>query len=77
MNVKLHKYCENTGKIVKISCVRCHFVNLTFSFLCFHKNFSLVLSQITNYLYSLTNAKKKKKEYDMPYSGTSVLSTEN
>ena len=34
--------------------------NLTFSFLCFHKNFSLVLLQITNYLYSITNAKKKK-----------------
>ena len=26
VNVKFHKNCENTGKIVKISCVRCHFV---------------------------------------------------
>ena len=26
MNVKFHKDCENTGKILKISCVRCHFV---------------------------------------------------
>ena len=24
-NVKFHKNCENTGKILKISCVRCHF----------------------------------------------------
>ena len=26
MNVKFHKNCENTGKILKISCVRRHFV---------------------------------------------------
>ena len=26
INVKFHKNCENTGKILKISCVRCHFV---------------------------------------------------
>ena len=26
MNVKFHKNCENTGKILKIVCVRCHFV---------------------------------------------------
>ena len=26
MNVKFHKDCENTGNILKISCVRCHFV---------------------------------------------------
>ena len=26
INVKLHKNCENTGKILKISCVRFHFV---------------------------------------------------
>ena len=26
MNVKFHKNCENTGKILKISCVRCNFV---------------------------------------------------
>ena len=26
MNVKFHKNCENTIKILKISCVRCHCV---------------------------------------------------
>ena len=25
MNVKFHKNCENTGKTLKISCVRCNF----------------------------------------------------
>ena len=48
MNVKFHKNCKNTGKILKISCVRCNFV--TFIFSGSHKTFSLVLLQITNYL---------------------------
>ena len=26
MNVKFHKNYENTGKILKLSCVRCNFV---------------------------------------------------
>ena len=26
LNVKFHKNCENTGKILKMSCVRCNFV---------------------------------------------------
>ena len=33
MNVKFHKNCENTGKILKISCVRCHFVKFDIYFL--------------------------------------------
>ena len=33
MNVKFHKNCENTGKILKISCVRCNFVRLDIHFL--------------------------------------------
>ena len=33
MNVKFHKDCENTGKILKISCVRCHFVKFDIYFL--------------------------------------------
>ena len=41
MNVKFHKNCENTGKLLKISCVRCNFVK-----------FSVVLLQITNYIFS-------------------------
>ena len=32
MNVKFHKNCENTGKILKISCVRCHFVKFDIYF---------------------------------------------
>ena len=42
INVNFHKNCENTGKILKISCVRCHFLNLTFILLGSHKKFSLV-----------------------------------
>ena len=26
LNVKFHKNCEKTGKILKISCLRCNFV---------------------------------------------------
>ena len=33
MNVKFHKNCENTGKILKISCVRCNFVKFDIHFL--------------------------------------------
>ena len=33
MNVKFHKNCENTGKILKISCVRCDFVKFDIHFL--------------------------------------------
>ena len=33
MNVKFHKNCENTGKILNISCVRCNFVKLDIHFL--------------------------------------------
>ena len=50
MNVKFHKNCENTGKILKISCVRCHFVKFDKYFL------GLSLEQIIDniyYIYSL------------------------
>ena len=33
MNLKVHKNCENTGKILKISSVRCNFVKFDFHFL--------------------------------------------
>ena len=33
MNVKFHKNCENRGKILKISCVRCNFVKFDIHFL--------------------------------------------
>ena len=32
MNVKFLKNCENTDKILKISCVRCHFVKFDIYF---------------------------------------------
>ena len=35
MNVKFYKNCENTGKILKISCARCHFVKFDVNFLGF------------------------------------------
>ena len=35
MNVKFHKNCENTGKILKISCIRCNFVKFDMYFLGF------------------------------------------
>ena len=48
MNVKFHKNCKSTGKIRKISCVKCNFVTFTFS--SSHKTFFLALLLITNYL---------------------------
>ena len=33
MNVKVQENCENPGKILKISCVRCHSVNFDTYFL--------------------------------------------
>ena len=33
MTVKFHKNCENTGKFLKISCVRCSFVKFDIHFL--------------------------------------------
>ena len=44
INVSFHKNCENTGKSLKISCVRCHFVKFDIYFLTLSKKFSLVLS---------------------------------
>ena len=33
ITVKFHNNCDNTGKILKISCERCHFVELDICFL--------------------------------------------
>ena len=33
LNVKFHKNCDYTGKILKISCVRCNFVKFDIHFL--------------------------------------------
>ena len=51
-NVKFHKNCEKTGKVLKISCARHHFVKFDIYFLALDKKFSLVLLHITNYIYS-------------------------
>ena len=48
INVKFHENCENTGKVLKISCVRCHFVKFDIYFL--GLSYSLVLLQIANYI---------------------------
>ena len=32
MNVKFHKNCDYTGKILKISCVRCNFAQFDIHF---------------------------------------------
>ena len=37
INVSFHKNCENTGKSLKISCVRCHFVKFDIYFLTLSK----------------------------------------
>ena len=33
INARFHKNCENTGKILEISCVRCNFVKFDIYFL--------------------------------------------
>ena len=52
INVKFHKNCKNTAKILKISWAKCHFVKFGIYFLGSYKKFSLVLLQITNYIFS-------------------------
>ena len=52
MTMKFHKNCENTGEILKISRKRCTFVKFDILFLGSHKTFSLVLPQMTNYIFS-------------------------
>ena len=52
INVKFHKNCENTAKILKISYVRCYFVKVDIYFLgLIIRNFLWSLLQITNYIY--------------------------
>ena len=68
MNVKFHKNSENIGKILKISWVRCHFLNLSFFFFSgSHKKYSLVLLHITDYIYSPWKM-QKRKQYCLEYS---------
>ena len=61
-NVKFHKNFENTVKIVKISCVRCHcFVKFDIRFL--EPSKEIFFGVIT----SITLEKYKKKECDVVY----------
>ena len=51
MSVKIHKNCDYTGKILKISRVRCNLVK--FDILSgSHKKFLFVLLQIIYYIFS-------------------------
>ena len=56
MNVKSHKNCANTGKILKVSRVRCNFVKFDDhfrpEFSDSHKKFSLGLLQMTYFSLS-------------------------
>ena len=52
MNAKFHKNCDYTGKILKISFVRCHFVKFDICFLGLHKKFFSVLLQMIYYIFS-------------------------
>ena len=54
IKVKFLKNCENTGEILKISCVR----YLTFIFSGSYDKFCSVLLSISNYTYPLKNVKK-------------------
>ena len=58
MNVKFHKNGENTGKILKMSCVRSNIVNFDI-FLGSHKKFSLVFIIITGRLITSLTLEKE------------------
>ena len=76
MTVKFHKNCENTGKILKFHVQDVILWNLMVIFLGSRKKFSLVLLQMTNYIFSPWKILKTMK-YALNYSGTRFLSTEN
>ena len=63
MNVKVHKNCENPGKIPKISCVRCHFVNFDRYFLKLPAEIFFGVIADNYYIYS--PSKMQKKECNM------------
>ena len=52
MNVKFHKNYENTGKLLKISCVRCNFVKFDILW-----NFCGVITDNKLHLQPFKNAK--------------------
>ena len=72
MNVKCHKNCENTGKVLKMPLVRCNFVKFDIHFFRAPvRKFLWVLLHMTDYTLAL------KMRYRVNYSGTRFLSTES
>ena len=63
MNVKVHKNCENPGKILKISCVRCHFANFDTYFL--ELRAEIFFGVIVDNYYIYSPRKMPKKECNM------------
>ena len=49
---QISKNFENTGKILKIACVRCHFVKFDIYFLGLPCEFFLLLLQMIYYIFS-------------------------
>ena len=66
MNVKLHKNCENTGKILKISCVTYQFVKFDIYFLGLpYEIFFGVITDDRLHLQPLKNVKKNAIVYKL------------
>ena len=63
MNVKVHKNCENPGKILKISRVRCRFVNFDSYFL--ELPAEIFFGVIADNYYIYSPWKMPKKECNM------------
>ena len=77
INVKFHNNCEKkAGKFWKIDVREVILRNLTFIFSGSHMKFSLVLLQITNYIFSPWKI-LNRMQYALNYSGTRFLSTES
>ena len=76
MNVKFHKNCENKIKFWKFHVKNVILLTLTFIFSGSHKKFSLVLLQMTNYIFSPWKM-QKGMQYTLNYSRTRFLSIEN
>ena len=62
MNVKFYKNCENTGKILKISCVRCNFVTFDIHFLWLPQEifFGVITDDELHHSIVLEKCKKEK-----------------
>ena len=63
INVKFQKNCENTGKILKISCVRCNFVKFDIHFLGLPSG--ILFGVTTDDYYIFSPWKMQKKKFDI------------